>query len=120
MADALEGHDQEQIALMEERLILLDEDDNAIGEESKKTCTSFLSFDGEHPAAAVAATSRLFLLPLSPDRWEAFIAEEGRRKDHLPESLDQYLLQPSTSKGRRDGSHRPYRCSTGSSKEIES
>jgi len=38
MADELEGHDQEQIALMEERLILLDKDDNAIGEESKKTC----------------------------------------------------------------------------------
>jgi len=38
MADELEGHDQEQIALMEERLILLDQDDNAIGEESKKTC----------------------------------------------------------------------------------
>ncbi|EFP90192.1 isopentenyl-diphosphate Delta-isomerase [Puccinia graminis f. sp. tritici CRL 75-36-700-3] len=38
MTDELEGHDQEQIALMEERLILLDRDDNAIGEESKKTC----------------------------------------------------------------------------------
>ncbi|WAQ83922.1 hypothetical protein PtA15_4A372 [Puccinia triticina] len=59
MADALEGHDQEQIALMEERLILLDEDDNAIGEESKKTCTSFLSFDGEHPAAAKRAAEKI-------------------------------------------------------------
>ncbi|PLW08912.1 hypothetical protein PCASD_22298 [Puccinia coronata f. sp. avenae] len=40
MTDALDGHDEEQIALMEERLILLDQDDNAIGEESKKTCKS--------------------------------------------------------------------------------
>jgi hypothetical protein len=40
MTDELQGHDQEQIALMEERLILLDQDDNAIGEESKKTCKS--------------------------------------------------------------------------------
>ncbi|KAH9455960.1 hypothetical protein Pst134EA_011205 [Puccinia striiformis f. sp. tritici] len=38
ITDELHGHDQEQIALMEERLILLDRDDNAIGEESKKTC----------------------------------------------------------------------------------
>ncbi|POW12101.1 hypothetical protein PSHT_08182 [Puccinia striiformis] len=34
ITDELHGHDQEQIALMEERLILLDRDDNAIGEES--------------------------------------------------------------------------------------
>jgi len=31
-------YDQEQINLMEERLILLDNDDNAIGEGSKKDC----------------------------------------------------------------------------------
>ncbi|CAH7674107.1 isopentenyl-diphosphate delta-isomerase [Phakopsora pachyrhizi] len=34
----LEGHNEEQVALMEERLILLDRDDNPIGKESKKTC----------------------------------------------------------------------------------
>ncbi|KNZ45111.1 isopentenyl-diphosphate Delta-isomerase [Puccinia sorghi] len=51
MTDELEGHDQEQIALMEERLILLDQDDNAIGEESKKTCTSI------HLATSCATSS---------------------------------------------------------------
>ena len=35
---SLEGHDAEQIRLMEERLILLDPDDNVIGEGSKKEC----------------------------------------------------------------------------------
>lgn len=32
-------YDQEQIILMEETLILLDQDDNAIGQGSKKDCT---------------------------------------------------------------------------------
>lgn len=36
----LDAYDPEQVALMEERLIVLDVDDNPIGEDSKKTCKS--------------------------------------------------------------------------------
>lgn len=35
----LEGHDAEQIRLMEEVCIVLDNDDNPIGTASKKLCT---------------------------------------------------------------------------------
>lgn len=36
----LEGHDEEQIRLMDEVCIVLDENDQAIGTASKKICTS--------------------------------------------------------------------------------
>ena len=35
----LDGYDAIQIELMNEKCILLDEDDNVIGSESKKNCT---------------------------------------------------------------------------------
>lgn len=35
----LEGHDEEQIRLMDEVCIVLDNDDNPIGTASKKLCT---------------------------------------------------------------------------------
>lgn len=37
--DALDGHDEEQIRLMEEVCIVLDENDVPIGTASKKLCT---------------------------------------------------------------------------------
>lgn len=40
IATSHENYDEEQLKLMEERLIVVDQDDNAIGEESKKTCKS--------------------------------------------------------------------------------
>lgn len=36
----LEGYDEEQVRLMEERCILVDENDKAYGEGSKKQCES--------------------------------------------------------------------------------
>jgi isopentenyl-diphosphate Delta-isomerase len=36
--DALEGHDEEQIRLMDEVCIVLDENDKPIGKASKKVC----------------------------------------------------------------------------------
>jgi isopentenyl-diphosphate delta-isomerase len=36
--DALEGHDEEQIRLMDEVCIVIDEDDKPIGTASKKLC----------------------------------------------------------------------------------
>jgi isopentenyl-diphosphate Delta-isomerase len=36
--EALEGHDEEQIRLMDEVCIVLDENDNPIGTASKKLC----------------------------------------------------------------------------------
>lgn len=36
--DALEGHDEEQIRLMDEVCIVLDNDDKPIGTASKKLC----------------------------------------------------------------------------------
>lgn len=41
----LEGHDAEQIRLMEEVCIVLDNDDNPIGTASKKLCTLHPSRD---------------------------------------------------------------------------
>lgn len=38
--EALEGHDEEQIRLMDEVCIVTDEDDKPIGTASKKLCTS--------------------------------------------------------------------------------
>jgi isopentenyl-diphosphate delta-isomerase len=38
--EALEGHDEEQIRLMDEVCIVLDENDMPIGKASKKVCTS--------------------------------------------------------------------------------
>ena len=37
--DALEGHDEEQIRLMDEVCIVTDEEDKPIGTASKKLCT---------------------------------------------------------------------------------
>lgn len=37
--EALEGHDEEQIRLMDEACIVLDENDMPIGKASKKICT---------------------------------------------------------------------------------
>jgi isopentenyl-diphosphate delta-isomerase len=37
-SDALSGHDEEQIRLMEEVCIVLDENDKPIGKASKKIC----------------------------------------------------------------------------------
>lgn len=38
--DEFEGHDAEQIRLMEETLIVVDYDDNVVGDGSKKECAS--------------------------------------------------------------------------------
>lgn len=38
--EALEGHDEEQIRLMDEVCIVIDEDDKPIGTASKKLCKS--------------------------------------------------------------------------------
>lgn len=39
----LDGHDEEQIRLMDEVCIVLDENDEAIGTASKKVCMCFLA-----------------------------------------------------------------------------
>lgn len=44
-ADWTAGHDAEQIRLMEERLILVDADDNPTGDGSKKECACAVSRD---------------------------------------------------------------------------
>lgn len=48
--DALEGHDEEQIRLMDEVCIVTDENDLPIGKASKKICT--WSPRGAYPASA--------------------------------------------------------------------
>lgn len=42
-SEALSGHDEEQIRLMDEVCIVLDEDDKPIGQASKKLCTYYQS-----------------------------------------------------------------------------
>jgi isopentenyl-diphosphate delta-isomerase len=44
----LEGHDEEQIRLMDEVCIVLDENDKPIGNFSKKICRSFLARRTDH------------------------------------------------------------------------
>lgn len=44
---ALEGHDEEQIRLMDEVCIVLDENDKPIGTASKKLCTYFCNPSGQ-------------------------------------------------------------------------
>jgi len=45
--EALEGHDEEQIRLMDEVCIVTDEDDKPIGTASKKLCMCFLLCYGD-------------------------------------------------------------------------
>ena len=47
--DLSAGYDPEQTRLMEERCILVDEEDNALGAADKKTCASPISPISTHP-----------------------------------------------------------------------
>lgn len=63
----LEGHDAEQIRLMEERCIVTDNDDNMLRDGSKKECTfpwliQRRSFDGQYQSGPAAP--RLFCVPV--------------------------------------------------------
>lgn len=48
-SEALSGHDEEQIRLMDEVCIVTDENDAPIGTASKKICTNPLSFSNICP-----------------------------------------------------------------------
>ncbi len=105
-----------QVRLMEERCIVVNPADEAVGEASKKTCACTCHFppslatcelivpllsmlarprrppDDQHPARPPAP--RLLRLSLPAERRQAPPAEARRRKDHFPEHVDQHLLQP--------------------------
>ena len=51
------GYDAEQTRLMEERCILVDEEDNALGAADKKTCTfsAIDTFPADHLATSLQA-----------------------------------------------------------------
>ena len=48
---SLDSYDEEQVRLMEERCILVDENDKAYGEDSKKTCGSRLPYIRSSPSS---------------------------------------------------------------------
>jgi hypothetical protein len=52
----MEEYDEEQVRLMEERCILVNEKDEAYGEDSKKTCTFLFSFSGKRYLIAQATS----------------------------------------------------------------
>lgn len=62
--DLSAGYDPEQTRLMEERCILVDEDDNALGAADKKTCTSTRTFDITHNEMTYPLPSILVRSPL--------------------------------------------------------
>lgn len=83
----LDGYDEEQIRLMEERCILVDNDDKAYGDVSKKTCQLSLYRRPKqqlisrppHDQHQERSTSPSILsLPLPTFRWEIVVAKEGR------------------------------------------
>lgn len=53
-SDALEGHDEEQIRLMDEVCIVTDENDLPIGTASKKLCKCLLEREQEIPSTLSA------------------------------------------------------------------
>lgn len=135
-------YDQEQINLMEERLILLDNDDHNIGEGSKKDCESprvslptalqraRAQTDASpttrppppthrppHPSLwlvrdALAAAPRLLRLPVPPRDGQTLAPAPRRRKDHVPGHVDKHVLLAPAHVVRRDGRGRPDWCAT--------
>lgn len=108
-APSLDAYDEEQVRLMEERCILVNEKDEAYGEESKKTCELSPSRYTECSQARTADRHRpsddqhqqrpappcIFRLSLPTVRWPIVIAKARRRKDYLPEHVDKYVLLAS-------------------------
>ena len=91
----LSGYDAEQSRLMDERCIVVDEQDRPIGALDKKTCMRkanslsiclILGMDrppyGEHQQGPL--TSRILRLCLPSVRWQASAAAARVREDHLP------------------------------------
>ena len=119
--DELDGYDEEQVRLMEERCILVDPQDTAYGEDSKKTCTlthpcagcdhRFAQFK-KHFCLVVPMVAEEWLTPRPPDvehqlwtpsprflrlslpttRRQTPAAKTRRRENHLPRHVDQHLL----------------------------
>lgn len=114
-----EEYDAVQLDLMEERLIVLDREDNPIGEASKKTCpflaarsvcsglrtvVSDRSLDGEYPSAQQYAAPRFLCFPVQTFGWQAALTETSRRENYFPCHVDQYVLLPPFGVPYRDGS----------------
>src|SRR4051812_35510849 len=62
--DALEGHDEEQIRLMDEVCIVTDENDMPIGTASKKLCMSLECIVCTRPCGPIRVTSAPLLTDL--------------------------------------------------------
>lgn len=120
-----EQYDAEQINLMEERLILLSNDDEQIGEGSKKDCKRrhtqsnliipFYSYSiltillstprSSHPTSfhrshQITSPPRLLRFPLPPHDGQTAASEEGRREDYVPWNVDQHVLLASSDDAR--------------------
>lgn len=85
-----EEYDAEQIILMEERLILLDNDDKNIGEGSKKDCKQIHSLIHSHSIPSTPGGSPS--CPLPPPR--SLLALAPRRPPH-PSTLNRGVTLPS-------------------------
>ena len=91
----LSKYDTEQAKLMDERCILVDEEDRALGAADKKTCTVFnnyrhslsdvvklRSLNGEHQQGT--SSSCLFRICVQAIRWQTTAPTEGIGEDYLP------------------------------------
>lgn len=103
----LTNYDPEQSRLMDEKCILVDEQDNAIGAMDKKTCESMCyiahvsviagfnrSSHGEYQQGSFAPS--LLSIHFPPLRWQAPPAATCFGEDYLPRHVDKYMLFAST------------------------
>jgi hypothetical protein len=101
----LSGYDAEQSRLMDERCILVDEQDRPLGAADKKTCELHLSISavcahvyrpsyGKYQQGT--SSSRLLCFRFPTERWQVTSSATRFREDHIPGYVDQHLLLPSS------------------------
>jgi len=125
----LKGYDQEQARLMDERCIVVDENDRAIGALDKKTCLcmdydcddrTHLEFPLPPPCAPRPShgkhqqgspTPRILSICLPTIGWKVTLAKACCRKDYFRWHVDKYMLLPSAGRFRAgEGRGKSTRC----------
>lgn len=101
-------YDAEQLRLMEELCIVIDKNDVPLRAGTKKECPSLTPvsthsrpFNGKHQQWPPPQS--LLTLPLQSAKQETFATTTGSRENHIPESMDEYLLFTPPPRQRRTG-----------------
>ncbi|KAK0751168.1 NUDIX hydrolase domain-like protein [Schizothecium vesticola] len=98
--DALEGHDEEQIRLMDEVCIVTDEDDMPIGTASKKLCHLMTNIDK-------GLLHRAFSVFLFNDRNELLLQQRASEKITFPDMWTNTCCSHPLSVSTETGSNLP-------------